>query len=402
MSNIAFVVQRYGTEIIGGAETYCRQLAEKLASDLQWNITVYTTTARDHMTWKNFYASNQEQLNRVKIMRFPSIARRRRYVFAIFNLLMKFLWFITRRFDFMSAVALPFEHIWFRLQGPWSPQLLQALRSDIEKYDKVFFMTYLYYPTVFGLQIAGDRAILIPTAHDEAPFYSHLVKRVLDSAPKVLALTEAEESLIRSNLSRESLHKASYLGYGLDIASFGSRDKNAPKYLFYLGRISRGKGIDVLIRNFLAALDDERLNLELYLAGAIDPDFDVPDHDSIKIIGRVSDEQKTQLIVNSLAVVNPSAHESLSMIIVEAMLLGRPAIVNTESEVLKFYAGRTDTVLGFNSSESFRRAVVQIYSESIDRALDLESRLLQTQKWAKNRFSWDSILAKLSELVNAS
>ena len=48
---IAFVVQRYGTEILGGSEYHCRLIAERVAQHHQ--VEVLTTCAREYTTWQN-------------------------------------------------------------------------------------------------------------------------------------------------------------------------------------------------------------------------------------------------------------------------------------------------------------------------------------------------------------
>ena len=46
---LAFVVQRYGLDIAGGAEYHCRLVAEHMARHAE--VCVLTTCASDYLTW---------------------------------------------------------------------------------------------------------------------------------------------------------------------------------------------------------------------------------------------------------------------------------------------------------------------------------------------------------------
>ena len=73
---VAFVVQRFGPEIVGGAEALARLICYDLASNLGWKIDVYTTTAISHQTWKNELPTGTSNDGPLTILRFPSITRR--------------------------------------------------------------------------------------------------------------------------------------------------------------------------------------------------------------------------------------------------------------------------------------------------------------------------------------
>ena len=151
---IALIVQRYGTDILGGSEYHCRLIAERLAARHQ--VEVLTTCARDYITWKNEYPEGVDRVRGVAVRRFGTSETRDIEEFNRFS-----DWI----FNYPHTDA--DEQDWLRRQGPVAPGLLEHLQRTHRSYDILIFFTYLYAPTALGLQIDPSRSILVPTAHDE-------------------------------------------------------------------------------------------------------------------------------------------------------------------------------------------------------------------------------------------
>ena len=162
---IAFIVQRYGTEILGGAEYACRLMAERLAT--KHDVDVLTTCAQDYVTWKNEYPEGADRVRGVTVRRFANSQTRD---IADFNRYSDWI--------FQNPHEVADEMEWLRRQGPWSPGLIEYLKRHHQNYEALVFYTYLYAPTVIGLQVDLGRSILVPTAHESHPSIEHLPGRL--------------------------------------------------------------------------------------------------------------------------------------------------------------------------------------------------------------------------------
>src|SRR5439155_1624631 len=147
------VVQRYGDGVAGGAETHARELTKRLAPHL--DVEVLTTAAQDYRTWENAFTAGIEWVDDVPVRRFP-VMRPRAWDFKLYE-----------RRAYTTPHTLEDERTFVDQQGPYAPDLLEHLWRNGRDADHFLFFTYIYYPTVRGLPLVPERAVLVPTAHDD-------------------------------------------------------------------------------------------------------------------------------------------------------------------------------------------------------------------------------------------
>ena len=95
---------------------------------------------------------------------------------------------------------------WLEMQGPWCPALLEHLERHHRSYDALIFFTYLYAPTVLGLEIDPSRSILVPTAHDEPAIRLDIYKDMFRLPAAVAFNTEVEKNFLKIDV-RHSRHR---------------------------------------------------------------------------------------------------------------------------------------------------------------------------------------------------
>ena len=398
---VALIVQRYGTEVVGGAELLTRQVAEKLVSELGWQVDVLTTTAIDYQTWREEYQPGSSQLNGVTVRRFPVTMQRNLPLFNFYN---RFAARVLKRFARQSwfGVRELIEKLWYLLQGPRSPQLLKQIAKTADIYDAFIFSTYLYEPTVRGLPLVAKKSILVPCLHEEAPAYFSSTQRLLSLAPVFLLNTAAEQRLL-NKLSPASVKRSRVAGIGFDLPTLPAKvARGQTPYILYLGRLSRGKNVDQLITMFEEYCRRHPAEqLELWLAGAQEKDWQLPNSLRVKYCGFVDDARKLELVAGARAVVNPSPLESLSIIAIEAMSLQVPLLLNGHCEVLRHYADNTATVEAYYSTEDFVRLLGKILKTDWQGDPVARERLVQTAAWARDQFSWQRVMNEYDTAVKS-
>ena len=372
---ILFVVQRYGLEINGGAELHCRQLAERLVDD--YDVSVLTTCAIDYVTWKNEYKEGTEYINDVKIIRKKVDFERNQKNFNKIS---------EKLNNEKDNISLGIE--WQKAQGPHSSELIKFLKDYKDDYEAIIFLTYLYYTTYFGLQVAPD----------EPPIYYKIFDRIFNIPKGILYSTTVERDFINKKFKNNHIY-TDIVGLGIEIKNNISKIDLKNKflikneYVLYLGRIDESKGCKILFENFLEYKKKYNNNLKLVLAGK--NVMNIPKHKDIIALGFVSEEEKVNLIKQAKLLVLPSKFESLSLSTLEAMFLGTPVLLNGECEVLKEHAVLSNGGLYFENKYEFIETLNFIITHP-----EISKKMGENGiKYVENNYKWDVVMEKLKKAI---
>ena len=415
--NIAFVIQRYGAEILGGSEYHCRLIAERLAKRHQ--VEVLTTCARDYITWENEYPEGEDRIRGVTVRRF---ANDRTRDLASFNEYSDWI--------FHNEHSRADEEEWLKKQGPWSTSLIAYLQQHHRSYDAIIFFTYLYAPTVQGLPIDPARSILVPTAHDEPAIRLELYRDVF-SLPAGVAYNTAVERGFLKQLFSITAKTEETVGCGVELppshlhdppaAPPEPSDADAPTngtgavgsplsargavvrrrhrlygpLALYGGRSDPGKGCEELIDYFNSYAESDG-DASLVLMGV--KLMPIPEAPHIRFAGMLSETERLEALEAATVVVVPSPFESLSLLALESFSVGTPILANARSEVVTDHCQRSNAGLYYANRNEFRECLRLLIRDAPLRA----AMGRQGRDYVRSNYRWDVIMGKYDRLIAAA
>ncbi|HEX5069977.1 MAG TPA: glycosyltransferase [Vicinamibacterales bacterium] len=339
---LAIVVQRYGTEINGGAELLARHVAERLARFA--DVQVLTTCAHDYVTWRNEYPAGEERVNNIAVRRFP--VRRTRH---------------PREFGLRSEWVFEHEHSvadelnWLRSEGPYSPALIRHIARHEAEHDFFVFVSFRYYLAYHGARAVPGKAVLIPTAEREPAIGLSVFAPVIAGARGVVYLTPEERAMVDGITHRKGL--SSVIGVGSNMPDrpepgrFRRKFNIKRPFAIYVGRIDPNKGCAELFAHFQQYAAAYPQGLDLVLIGSTQ--LDVPSHPRIRHLGYLPDEDKFDGMAAADVLIMPSPFESLSIVVLEAWGLGKPVLVNGRCDVLRGQCLRSQGGLFYETAREF-------------------------------------------------
>jgi glycosyltransferase involved in cell wall biosynthesis len=381
---ITFVTPRYGAAVFGGAEQAARSYAIRLASE-GWTVRVITTCARS-IDWHDEFAPGttiEEGVEvtrcRVRGPRDPGLDAESAKLFA------------------RADVSLTEAEAWIDRQGPDSPELLDAIAAV--DHGVVALTPYLYQPTVRGAAVANVPVILHGATHREAPLTLPVFDHLYESVDALAHFSQAEQQLVLERFPTTATTPQVVLGMPVDVdapvdpelarSALGLGDE---PFVVCLGRVDAGKGVHELVERF-ARFRAQRGSGRLVIAGpVVDPP---PATDGVTVLGPVPTEHKFGLLAAADVLVNPSPHESFSIVVPEALLAGTPVLVNGWCLPLREHVANSHGGLWYTGVADFDIALARLLDDA-----DLRSRAATAgADYVRSMFAWPAVRGRYERLL---
>ncbi len=339
---VAFVVQRCGAGVIGGAERLCLETAAHMAEF--WDVEILTTCAADNVTWENVFTPGLSHEGPVPLRRFSVDRERDRARLAR----------LSKKIAGRPVEASEADQLaWLDAQGPRCEGLGAYLREHGDSFDAVYFYSYLYGTTYENIESVAAKAVLVSLAHDEWMLRLPVWERVFASVREIVCLTPEEEHLVASRFSALAL-PTRIVAVGVEDGppvEILDKYRGESAFALYVGRVDPAKNCDELIGDYIELAKRDASVPELVLVGPVL--MPLPDHPRLIVCGPLSTSQKRRALASAAFVVIPSEFESLSLVALESWAQGKAVLVNGSSSVLVGQCRRSGGGLWYGNRSEF-------------------------------------------------
>jgi glycosyltransferase involved in cell wall biosynthesis len=387
---IAFVTPRYGEGVVGGSEAVMAEAARGLAARGH-DVEVLTTCAKNHFSWENEFEPGSFEESGMTISRFKTLSTGR-------HLLTSELEMRIQRGSHLSSAE---EVAWLngRLRVP---DLYLHLVAQAKGYDAIVLSPYLFWTTIYGAQVAPDRAIMMPCLHDENYAWLGVVSEALSSVAGVWFLSEPEHQL-GHRVSPGLPPHHSVVGAAVDVPAsydtegFRARHHLARPFILYAGRREEGKGWNQLLAAYGAAVSSGGFPYDLVTTGVGPLNAPAAIAERVIDLGFLATEEMPSAFAAAAAVVQPSTNESFSRVLMEAWLASTPVIANAAGEVLAWHCERSGGGLTYASDEEFLECL-RFIAEAPDSAAALAAA---GRAYVLANYTWPLVLDRMEASLDA-
>lgn len=373
---VAIVTPRFGLKALGGAEYQARGFITETAAR-GWTSEVWTTCVEDLYSWKNVLPPGVEEVNGIRVRRFPArFVRPDRK--AALDVQLGTTGFLSRdeQFEWLEC-------------GGHSPELYAHIRNHAHEFDAVVILPYALQLSHFAAWSAPEHVVLWPCLHDEPYAYMDSVRLLMESVWGVMFNSPEEGELAVDHLGMQ-IRRQYTLGEGvIESRPTPLASPPQPGYLLYTGRLEAGKNVPLLYE-YVRRYADEGGDIHLKVIGR-GPEMP-PDHPAFDYVGAVSDGEKAAYLDRAMALCQPSLNESFSLVMMEAWLAGRPTLVHANCAVTVGHTGRSRAGLWFNSYDDF----VGAYTWMQANPEKAEQMGRNGREYVRTNYSWATVVDRFA------
>jgi glycosyltransferase involved in cell wall biosynthesis len=146
--------------------------------------------------------------------------------------------------------------------------------------------------------------------------------------------------------------------------------------------------------NFFVEMKKRR-NSDVMLVLAGDAQIDIPDHPDIRLTGFLTEQGKRDALAGSMALVQSSYFESFSIVLCEAWVQNRPALVQGKCEVLRGQAMRSGGAIPYEGFAEFE-ASVDFLLQNPEVA---DQMGLYGHEYVRKNYGWDTVMEGVEEAL---
>ena len=379
---LGFIIPWYSEDMKGGAETELLQLVHHLQAE-GVELEVLSTCVRSFRDdWNQDYHKPGRTVEAgITVRRFP-VRKRDAAAFDGVNIKLMHGERITRA-----------EEEIFCREMINSPALCDYIREHSDEYKAFIFIPYMFGPVYYGCQVCPEKSVLIPCLHDESYAYMECFREAFSKVHGMIFNADPER-LLAERLYGVSGDRFVTFGLGMDTDWHFDADRfrrkfkiNAP-FMLYAGRKDEGKGVHLLVKQFMEYKKRNHSDLKFVMIGG--GEIDNPDKKNIIDLGFVDKQDKYDAYAAASFFCNPSRMESFSIVIMESWLAGRPVLVNAKCAVTRDFVHQANGGLYYDNFLEFEKCVNYLLENGeIAKGMGLNGG-----DYVRSHFAWDVILRR--------
>lgn len=366
---IAYITPFY-SPIIGGVEKVVREVSEYISSSSHEAFVLTYNRKRKGgkgtLPWK-------EKINGVNVIRImPTFSwSHGSYSPEVEDVL------IELDPDIVHAHVWRHPHIYqvARLKEEMDFRAVFHGHANFHRFDQVGVITWLYHR-----------------------FADFAMREFLEKFDRFIALTPHESEILVDKLDVKR-EKIEVIPNGIDIDPTLDPVSDSEPFLFYLGRISKSKNINLLLE--AVKLVNRKFEIGLRMAG---PDEGLASNINaytkkqdldIQYLGVISEEEKLEMYKKCKLFVHPAVYEPFGITLLEAQAFGKPCVITGSGGQL--YAappGKTSKHAG-PDPEDYAQAILSLLeNEELSKRLSKNAR-----NWA-GQHTWARILPRYEKIYS--